>query len=362
MPKQLALDKAKINLLSRADSVFFTTVLFSLKITWDESIPTACTNGTYIKLNSTFFMSLDPEERVFLLLHEALHVALLHMARLKDRDPKKWNIAGDHVINLMLIERKFKMPKNGLADRQYLGMHSEEVYKLLPDPKDQVFDMDIEEPEEAPEELQKQVEEILVQASIQSKLQGDREGSIPGEIQIFLDGLLKPKLPWNRILQKYIQNKTKHDYSFSKFNRRFFPEYYLPSLYSEAMMDITIAVDTSGSVSDDDFKVFISETHSILRMMKPEKITLIQFDTDIKSIEHIKNIHDLTKVKFYGKGGTRIGPVINWANESKPKLLLVFSDGDFNFYGAKSKVDTLWLIHNNEHFKSTAGKVIHYSI
>ena len=127
-------------------------------------------------------------------------------------------------------------------------------------------------------------------------------------------------------------------------------------------MDITIAVDISGSVSDEEFRVFISETHSILRMMKPEKLTLIQFNTQITEISSVNSVQALKNVRFHGRGGTRIGPVIDWANTNKPKLLLVFTDGDFNFYGAKSEVDTLWLIHNNTKFKSTAGKVIHYEV
>ena len=358
---QMALDKAKIALMSRADSVFFTTVLFSLKLEWDNTINTACTNGTYIKINPDFFMDLSPEERIFLLLHESQHVAFLHMARLKDREPKKWNVAADHVINLILKAQGYKMPKMGLADPQYSGMCTEEVYKLLPDQKNQEIDMDLQEPTEAPDELQKQVEEILVRASIQAKMNGCDE-NIPTDIQLFLNSLLKPKLPWNRILQKYIQNLTKSDYSFKKFNRRFFPEYYLPSLKSETLMDIAIAVDISGSVSDGEFKIFISETHSILRMMKPEKITLIQFNTGITEVSQVSSIKELKEVKFQGIGGTRIGQVLNWSKENKPKLLLVFTDGDFNFYGEKSEVDTLWLIHNNPTFKSTGGKVIHYEV
>lgn len=362
MPHQIALDKAKISLMSKPDSVFFTTVCFSLKHIWDDSIPTAATNGIDIKFNPEFFMSLTIEERVFLLLHESMHVAFLHMDRLETRDRKKWNVAADHVINLMLLGRGFKMPKNGLADYKYSGLSTEEVYNLLPSQENNDVDLDIQAAEGDPVELQQAIEDIIIRASIQSKMQGEDAGNIPGEIQIFLNGLLKPKLPWNRILQKYIQNLTKCDYSFRKANRRFFPEFHLPSLHSESLMDLVIAVDSSGSVSDDEFNQFITETTSIFKMMKPEKITLIQFDTQIKSIDPIKNIQELSKVEFFGRGGTDICPVINWANDNKPKLLMVFSDGDFDFEGHVSEVDTIWLIHNNPNFKANKGKVIHYKV
>src|SRR4030095_8835742 len=123
-----ALSKAKINLMARPDSAFFTTICFSLMHVWDDRIPAACTNGKVIRFNLQFFMDLNPEERIFLLLHETLHVAYFHMDRLQTRNAGRWNVAADHVINLQLIERGFKMPSMGLADPQYKGMSTEEVY------------------------------------------------------------------------------------------------------------------------------------------------------------------------------------------------------------------------------------------
>lgn len=361
--RQAALDKAKIGLMSKPDSAFFTTICFSLKHIWDESIPTAATNGSYIKFNTAFFMSLSPEERIFLLIHESMHVAYLHMARLMGRNHQKFNKAADHVINLMLIARGFKMPTGGLADPQYIGLNTEEVYDLLPDPDpSKEYDCDIQEGEGTLEEVQAQIEDILIRASIQSKMQNDAPGTIPGEIEIFLQKLLDPKLPWNRILSKYLLNFAKNDYSMRKPNRRFFPKHYLPSLYNETLMDIAVAADISGSVTDEEFKVIASETHGILKNMRPKEIKLIQFDTEIKSVDSLKTAHDLSQVEFKGRGGTDIDPVLNWTNENKPQLLLVFTDGGFSFSSLTTKVPTIWLIHNNPNFTAPFGKVIHYSI
>lgn len=362
MSHQLALNKAKINLMSRPDSAFFTTVCFSLKHIWDDTISTACTNGKEIRFSPKFFMSLNVEEQVFLLLHESMHVAYLHMDRLQERDPQKWNEAADHGINLQLIERGFQMPKMGLADPKYRGMSTEEVYKLLPEKDRSKQDQDLKPFEGDSEALQEAVQEILVRASVQSKMQGDKAGTIPGDIQLFLDNLFAPKLPWNRILQKYLNTFNKADYSYKKPNRRFFPQYFLPSLHSQKLMDIAIAVDISGSVSDNEFKTFVSEIHSMLRMMRPNKMNLIQFDTEIHSNEVIRSTNDLAKVKFKGRGGTDIRPVLEWANEAKPQLLLVFTDGDFRFFGSSTAVKTIWLIHNNKEFNSSFGKTIHYEI
>ena len=369
-PHIVALNKAKIALMGRPDSAFFTTLAFSLIHEFSDQVRTAATNGKRIQYNPEFFMSLSHDERVFLILHEAMHCAYLHMERKGDRDHRNFNIAADHVINLQLIDRGFKMPKDGLAAPQYKELSTEEVYNLLPTtPPGQGmggFGEDLQAPDdtsaEAAEALANDIQDILVRASIQSKMANDKPGTIPGEIQIFLDRLLNPKLPWNRILQKYLQAFAKNDYSFRTPNRRFFPQFHLPRLYGENLMNIAVAVDTSGSVSDHEFNRFVTETHSILRMMKPEKITVIQFDTEIKSVNEVRNVRELMHINFTGRGGTLINPVLEWANKNKPQLLLVFSDGEFRFYDTKTKVNTLWLIHENPKFEAPFGKTIHYEI
>ena len=362
-PHHLALSKAKINLMAKPDTVFYTTVCFNLLHKFDDSIRTAATDGKTIYFNTKFFMGLTVEEQVFLLLHETMHAAYLHMERVGDRNKSKWNQAADYVINLQLVNRGFKMPSMGLLDYQYEGMSTEQVYALLPNPpEDDSFDIDLLPPDGDPAELQKEMEDILVQAAIQSKIAGEAPGSIPGDIQIFLNKLLNPKLPWQKILQKFLQAVSKNDYTFRKPNRRFFPEHILPSLYSEKMIDLVVAIDTSGSVSDHEFNICVSELASIMKMMKPEKISFIQFDTDIKSVTPIKNLHDLMNTKFTGRGGTDIRPVIEWINEKKPKVSLIFTDGHFRFRDATTKNNVVWLIHDHEQFTSPFGKVIHYSV
>lgn len=357
-----ALSKAKIQLMARPDSVFFTTLCFSLKTAFKEDIKTAATNGKSIYFNPQFFMDLTPDERVFLLLHETLHVAYLHMLRKGNFDHQKWNIACDHVINLQLIERGFSMPKQGLADPIYTGMNAEQVYALLPEnPEPPPMD-DLMSPEGDSEELSGEIQDSLIRAAMQSKMANESIGAIPGDIEIFLNKLLNPKLPWHRILKKEFNAFAKDDYSFQRPNRRFLPDHYLPSLYSKKLIDFAVAIDVSGSVSDADFNTFISETAAIIKQMKPDKVTVIQFDTELKSVDVVKNIRELKDITFTGRGGTRIDPVIAWVNENKVQLLLIFTDGYFRSPKTTTKVKTIWLIHENPKFTAPFGRVIHYDI
>lgn len=362
----LALNKTKIALMSKADSAFFASIAFSFRHHGDDTVPTACTNGKWVKYNPTWFLSLNPEERLFLMIHEVMHPAYLHLLRKADRDAQVWNMACDYVINLMLVERGFKMPSCGLLDHRFAGMHAEQVYKILmdeaqPPPPGMIYDL--VDPDETDEKvIKREIEDILVRASIRSKQEKDNAGTIPGDIQILLDKLTNPKLPWNVILRKYLNGFSKNDYSFRRLNRRFFPQYYIPSLYSESLETVSVAVDTSGSVSQEDFQVFVSEIGSIFRMMKPRVINTVQFDTRIKSVDKVRSFSELLKVKFVGRGGTSIGPVIEWVNGNPCQVLIVFTDGYFGWPAIDTKTPVIWMIHNNPDFVAPFGKVIHYEI
>lgn len=362
-----ALNKTKIALMQRADSAFFASLAFSFRHVMDDTISTACTDGKLVRYSPKFFMELDAEERLFLFIHEAMHPAYLHLQRKADRIHGIWNMACDYVINLILVERGFKMPKCGLLDHRFAGMHAEQVYKILIDentqvPQDMVLDLS-ESADPDPATAKAAMNEILIRAAIRSKQEKDKPGTIPGEIQIYLDKLLNPKLPWNVILRKFLNGFSRNDYSFRKVNRRYFPQYYIPRLYSESLDSITVAVDTSGSVSDTDFAAFVSEIGAIFRMMMPKEIKLVQFDTRIKSVNKARSFSELKQVKFVGRGGTSIGPVINWANDNPSQVLLVFTDGEFYWpAGATCKMPVIWLIHNKPDFQAPFGKVIHYTL
>lgn len=376
------LAKAKVGLMASRESTFFTTLLFSMKFTWDESCPTAWTTGLRLGFSPHFFLWLTPEERIFVLVHECCHPAYMHIgSRRGTRDPQLWNAAADHVINLYLKSRGFTMPRIGLCDSRFTDMSTEQVYTILKDEQDMGQgspDMqgmeDLREPGQGgPDDtdggmgkadVKRAMDDILIRASVQSKMAGEAPGSMPGDIELYLAKLLDPKLPWQTILRKWLKSLGKFDYSFKKPNRRFFPKHYLPSLWSEgAMVDFQAWVDISGSETDDDFLRFISELHGILRMMKPKKIELGQFDTEIKSINTVKSITELSKVTFHGRGGTRITDVLNHIEKTKPKVAMIFTDGGFRHDRTQiaGNVNVLWMIHDNPNWTAPFGKVIHYN-
>jgi len=246
MNPQQALTKAKINLL--ATSTFYSAILLNLRHEITTSIPTAAVDGVTLFVNSDFLLDLTTDEATGLLAHEVSHIALDHLGRKGDRDHSRYNCAGDHVINLMLLDQGFALPANGLWDDQYEELSTEKVFDLLPE--DPEFPSELLDCLEPSDSLSPgSIRELVVQASTAAKLAGEH---LPEAIQRSISKLLTPKIPWTTVLQSYLQEYCKNDYTWSKPNRRYLPEFYLPSQHSPTIKHLVVAVDTSGSVSDEE--------------------------------------------------------------------------------------------------------------
>jgi predicted metal-dependent peptidase len=296
------------------------------------------------------------------------------MTRRGDREPLIFNMAGDYVINNELLANGFQLPDGCLSDDKYKGMNTELVYaQLIKDAEKQPSQgipgvgPDIVYTTDAAQKsaVEQEIADIVLRAATQAKALNSGFGSIPGEIMVQLDSIINPKLPWNVIFQNYMNQYAKDDFSWQKPNRRYFPEYYLPSAHSERMCSIAEAVDCSGSVSDQEFGYFINETKAIQESLKPEKITIIDFDTKINKIQDITQDTDILRdLKFHGRGGTDIHPVFKWAKKEKPEVLIIFTDGGFRMPDETHfpECNIIWLIHNYPDFTAPKGEVIHYEL
>lgn len=367
----------KIDMMRRPDSTFYTTIFFNLDHVWDTTIERIQIHGTTIHYNPDFFMQLPRDVRMTTMMQATLHVALMHPERMVGRNAQKWNQACDIVVNEQLKARDYKLDDEMPQNEAFREMSAEEIYSRLPDPPEDPngegggagggngWD-DLNEPGSAQEaaEFKDKVQSMVIQAAQASKMAGDKPGSIPGEIELFLDKLNNPKLPYNVLLKRYFKDTAKTDYSMQRPNKRFMQSgMYLPGMKSDALVNIAVGVDISGSVSDSDFQQFVSDTHSVMKTFKPKKIDFIQFDTKIQHHDVLRSLGDFKKLSFTGRGGTCPRELLEWAIINKPKVLLIYTDGEFytenlpNYTG-----NVLWLIHNNPSFKAPMGDVIHYEL
>ena len=244
-----------------------------------DSIPTAATNGRQILINPEFFARLTLDEQEAVLLHEVLHAALLHPSRGLGRDAKRWNIAADIVVNGILSREGFALPKDSVRQQTLERFSVEEVYDLLEQSPWDKKNFPLSSPDLLPQagmesdqgsipgslgQEQSQATEAhwrnaVEQASIMAEtlLQGHRPASLERELQTLKGG----QLNWRHYLWRYL---VRTPIDFRDFDRRFVGKrMYLETLEDETV-HVAVAVDTSGSINNQQVQLFLNEVRGIL--------------------------------------------------------------------------------------------------
>ena len=81
--------------------------------------PTMAVDGYSMYYYPDFVHSLSEEELKGVTAHEVMHCVFMHMSRRGNRHPVIWNIAGDYVINDVLLQAGFTLPKERIHDKKY---------------------------------------------------------------------------------------------------------------------------------------------------------------------------------------------------------------------------------------------------
>ena len=307
------LTKARTTLI--LDHCFFGQLALRLKLVEDTSVKTLAVDGKSIFYNPDFVASLSPALTLAANAHEVMHCVFDHFSRRGDRDPKKWNIAGDYVNNAVLKDSGFEIGKDWLYNPAYAGMSTDHIYNLLPDgdgkdggqpgtgepggAMDEVLDGAAADSAEATD---------WKIATVQAAASAKAMGKLPGALARFVDELTSPKVDWRAMLRRFVTETSKDDYSWMRPNRRFIGQgIFLPSLYSETMGEIVVAIDTSGSIDQPTLNCFGAEIKAIVQGCRPAKTTVIYCDSRINHIDVFEANDDL-HFEMHGGGGTDFCP------------------------------------------------------
>lgn len=330
----------------------------------DRANPTAYTNGTEIVVNPDFFKKLTVQERIFVLAHEITHVILQHPSRMKlyhelgygpDLKPfssKRFNIAADYVINAYLNELKVgAQPVGTLLNAQITSLDLvDEVYLKIPeDEEDEGWDTHVEADPNANLPDKAQIQRAVAAASGAAKMQG----KLPGGLQRLVDGILDPQVTWTEYLRSAIVTTVgTTEQTWARPNRRRLaapPHIYWPGKCGTQSGQLALEIDTSGSISDRELKVFLSEVHGILNDVQPEKIHVMYvdaelFNDEVIEIDDVNDVLDLAK-KAGGGGGTDMTVVFREIEKrSLPvEYAIILTDG-YTPFGEDAGIPTIWCI------------------
>ena len=355
------LSKAKTALI--LEHPFIGSIALNMPMSIDNNVPTAATNGKRVLYNEEFCSKLNDEELKFLVAHECMHPMLEHIFRRGERDPYKWNMAGDYVINKLLTDEGIgKMPEGVLLDDDIYNQHggtSEAIYAGLPPQEDgsgqgyggagQPLDQ-IEDAQGSPAEQAQQQAEWKVKVA-QAAQAAKMMGKLSANIERLVGEILQPKVDWREVLQRFVTKCKNDERSWARPNRRFLSQgLYLPSVSGESLGEIVFAVDCSGSINQDEINQFASEITTVKDDHSPTKIHVVYFDSSVSHYESYEREDDLD-IKPHGGGGTAFSPVFEYLAEHNidPVACVFLTDLYCNDFGDAPDYPVLWVsTHKDE--------------
>lgn len=340
------LENVKKNVFLHTNAAFLGSLLCSHDFSWVEPadpMETAATDGLTIWWNKADFMRcaqtvvgvvqrIQMSEREATLLHELDHTGFMHGLRRGDRDPRIWNVACDHMINLLLIKNGYKLPQNGwwVFDHQYDGWAEEDIYDDLvkhPAKMPKKVRLDLKIDQKNGPNAKNDILAVVVRA-VQAAEMAGQAGDLPGNLKTVLNKFLEPKINWKSVLNRWMTDLVDEgDYSWRRPSRRF--ETYMPSIQpEEGKLDdeLVFIEDTSGSISQKNRIRMNSEVKFIKETLQPEKFTLLQFDTKIQYEKVFTKDEPFENIESHGYGGTNLTEVRKWLQKRKPKAAIIFSD------------------------------------
>jgi len=341
---------------------------------------TTATDARSFYYNSEYIGGLGQEQVQFVLAHEALHCALSHFARRHHRNKHRWDIACDYAINPLLINDGLKPPQGFLYESSFEGMTAEEIYPFIEEndaeePMDRHIydekntsssggdgsssagstgsaDPDGEARGGAPQPppLDAAEQETLAvqwqQRMAGAAQQAMQAGKLGGLMARMVDHLLQPQLPWRMLLSRYMSAVARDDYTYMRPSRREGTA-ILPSLRS-TQVSMVVALDTSGSIPEQDLREFLDEVRSIKGQMRA-RVTLYACDTALAEggpweYEPWEEF-DLPE-KLPGGGGTSFLPVFEAVEcfDQAPDLLVYFTDAQGRFPDIEPAYPVIWLV------------------
>jgi len=411
MLEERKVQKAKITLMRNPMFALWSGILMVGRTSVVDNMPTACTNGRDEKYGRKFVADLKDNELNFVVLHENLHKAFRHLTtwkKLHDENHRLANAACDYVINLKLkdldpSEKVIAMPRfkdgemkgkiMGLIDEKYRGMHAKQVFDLLKEEQkkgkgnpcedgdsggiptngdgngegfdEHDWDGAKEMTEVEKKELEREIDQAIRQGVMaHQKIAGTNAGGLDRDL---LD-LLEPKVNWREMLREFVKSTchAKDTSSWRRVNRRFLSMgTYMPSLIGEKVGHLVIAVDTSGSVGQEELSEFLTEVRGIAEEVKPSQVDLIYWDSEV--VEHeeytenmVSDIINSTKPK--GGGGTSPSCVSEYlkAKAIEPECIIVLTDGYVGSdWGSDWTAPVLWAIVGGNDVIAPNGKTVH---
>jgi predicted metal-dependent peptidase len=240
--------------------------------------------------------------------------------------------------------------------------------------------------EDGPPELTKEdidkIKDSMIQA-LQETAQSVGAGNVPKGVQRLINKLTAPKMDWRELLDASIRSLIRDDYTYAQPNRRNYAGGFDDIIFAGQdflnTIKIGIAIDTSGSMTDQMLQDFLSEVKGIMEEFRDFELWLWTFDTQCYGLKKFTgaNLNDIFEYQMIGRGGTMFE--CNWEFMMNPpetdvdgesisgpidvERFIMFTDGyPCGTWGEayENFVDTLFVIHGSETIVAPFGMTAYY--
>ena len=371
---------------------FWGPLAARLKLEEVEWCKTIATDGRKFYYNKEFVEKLSDGEMIFGFGHELGHIIFDHMIRRGDREPGVWNMAGDYVINNMLIREGVGTAITTvpiLADRKYEGKTADEVYDdlmanatVIKMTLDDHLDADGEGDDDGDgngskdgkgrpkmkkltEEERKALRDEWREAVIQAAKNAGA-GNTPAAIQRLVKDITAPVMDLRDLLRIQFSGSVKSDYTWMRPNRKaWHTGAVMPGQLPGEELDIVVALDASGSIGEDMISDFLGMVQGALDQFTSYRVRIVTFDTDIYNVDEFtaEDGRSMAEYEVTGGGGTDFACVWQWMkdNEIQPHQLVMFTDGyPFGTWGDPDYCDTLFVVHGSKDITAPFGITANY--
>ncbi len=364
--------KARAGLI--LDRPFYGALALKLSLKSDHGCGTAWTDGKTLGFDPAYINSISLEEVKGLWEEETLHCFLQHHTRRGDRDPQDWNAAADQAIFHILAQAGSALPADCQPRREFKDMTAEQVYTAMgrgkkkspqgqqpgqqqpPQPgQGQTPGQQPQQPGRQPGAGRGEVRDAtdpdtgapLTPAQIaeeetnwkiagqQAAQQAAACGNLPGFLDRLVKAIINPRAPWQDLLRQFLERTARNDYTWTTLNSNYLSQgIFLPTLRSNELPRLVIAVDTSGSIDQADLDQFAAEVSAVLEMTAETEITVLYCDTEIRETETFTRADLPLTLKATGGGGTDFRPPFTWIEEEQeqPAALIYLTDMDCDKY------------------------------
>lgn len=357
--------RTKLLLTDNAKFVFLANLL-QVPDVFDVNTERAATDGSSIRWNPAFIESISDSELLGTMVHELMHIGLLHnVIAINYDDHDRLNIAADLAVNSILKGMGLKLPAGALMpgegefEHLAVGLSLEEYYRALQD----IEDEKLPEPQAGAVEaagsqekantppgkspqLSPEMAGEIIKAMVGEALQKTQSlVSLPEVLGNAIKQAFETKVDYAHILRKYRTKLCRGGSDWTRPNRRVMASgASIARNRTRKVNSVLVLLDVSGSMSDNEISQCLAEIQGVFGEVAGS-VHVWQHNTEIVHKDELKAGQPFPELQRAARGGTsHVQPFAEVIESGvDPDLVVCLTDMVTSFPDEWPAADVLWI-------------------